>query len=82
MAIFPSVFFQRLNNTLATRQIKPKRPDAFELYWTYYGYRGESAEMRRARMRQVNLVGPGGLVSMEDGEAGRLVQLGIDGADF
>ena len=81
MAIFPSVFFQRLNNTLATRQIKPKRPDAFELYWTYYGYRGESAEMRRARMRQVNLVGPGGLVSMEDGEAGRLVQLGIDGAD-
>ena len=80
MAVFPSVFFQRLNNTLATRQIKPKRPNAFELYWTYFGYRDDTEEIRRQRMRQVNLVGPAGIVSMEDGEVGRLVQLGIEGA--
>ena len=80
MAIFPSVFFQRLNNTLATRQIKPKTPNSFELYWTYFGYADDTPEIREMRMRQVNLVGPGGLVSMEDGEAGRLVQLGINGA--
>ena len=81
MAIFPSVFFQRLNNTLATRQIKPKTPNSFELYWTYFGYRDDTPAIREMRMRQVNLVGPAGLVSMEDGEVGRLVQLGIDGAD-
>ena len=64
---------------MATRQIKPKSPDSFELYWTYFGYHDDSPELRRLRMRQVNLVGPGGLVSMEDGEAGRLVQLGVAG---
>ena len=77
MAIFPSVFFQRLNNTLATRQIKPKAAGAFELYWTYFGYADDDPKIRLMRLRQVNLIGPGGLVSMEDGEAGRLVQLGI-----
>lgn len=75
----PKPGFQRVSNTLATRQIKPKSPDSFELYWTYFGYHDDSPELRRLRMRQVNLVGPGGLVSMEDGEAGRLVQLGVAG---
>ena len=31
------------------------------------------------RLKQINLVGPSGLISMEDGEAGRLLQLGIKG---
>ena len=31
-------------------------------------------------MKQANNVGPAGITSMEDGEAGRLVQLGIRGA--
>ncbi len=74
MTVFPSVFFQRLSNTLATRQIRPKSPDEFELYWTYFGYADDTPGLREMRMRQVNLVGPAGLVSMEDGEAGVLVQ--------
>ena len=74
MTVFPSVFFQRLSNTLATRQIRPKSPDEFELYWTYFGYADDTPALREMRMRQVNLVGPAGLVSMEDGEAGVLVQ--------
>ena len=74
MTVFPSAFFQRLSNTLATRHIRPKSPDEFELYWTYFGYADDTPELRAMRMRQVNLVGPAGLVSMEDGEAGVLVQ--------
>ena len=37
--------------------------------------------MRHLRLKQANNVGPAGITSMEDGEAGRLVQLGIRGAD-
>ena len=40
--------------------------------------------MRRMRIRQANLVGPAGYISMEDTEATELVQRGIvrDGADY
>ena len=77
MAIFPSVLFQQLSNTLATRQIRPTGPDEFELYWTYFGYVGDDAELRKMRMQQANLVGPAGLISLEDGEAGVLIQRAI-----
>ena len=78
-AFFPNLLVQRLSNTLATRQIRPRSATEYELYWTYFGYADDDAEMRHMRAKQVNLVGPGGLVSMEDGEAGRLLQLGISG---
>jgi anthranilate 1,2-dioxygenase large subunit/terephthalate 1,2-dioxygenase oxygenase component alpha subunit len=34
-------------------------------------------EQRRARLKQLNLVGPAGLVSMEDGCVGGFVQRGV-----
>ena len=79
MALFPSVFFQRLTNTLATRQIRPKGSGAFELYWTYFGYVDDDPALRLMRIRQANLVGPAGLVSVEDGEAGAAIQRVIQG---
>ena len=57
---------------LAVRQVLPKGPAAMELHWTYLGFADDSAEMRRRRLRQANLVGPAGYVSMEDGCVGRL----------
>jgi anthranilate 1,2-dioxygenase large subunit len=48
-----------------------------ELVWTYFGYADDSAEARGSRLKQMNLVGPGGLISMEDGEAVELVQQAI-----
>ena len=74
MSIFPSVLFQQLSNTLATRQIRPKNPNEFELYWTYFGYKDDDAALRKMRMQQANLVGPAGLISLEDGESGVLIQ--------
>ncbi|MDZ4735082.1 MAG: Rieske 2Fe-2S domain-containing protein [Rhodospirillaceae bacterium] len=78
MAIFPSVVFQRISNTLATRQIRPKRPGEFELYWTCFGYADEDPALRALRIKQNNLIGPAGLVSMEDGESGVLIQRAIE----
>ena len=79
LAIFPSVMFQRLSNTLATRQIRPKSPDEFELYWTVFGYQDDDDELRAMRMKQSNMMGPGGLISMEDGESGVLGQRAVTG---
>ena len=76
-SIFPSVVVQQIMNTLATRHIRPKAPDDFELYWTYFGYTDDDEATTAARMKQANLVGPAGLISMEDGEAVELIQRAI-----
>jgi anthranilate 1,2-dioxygenase large subunit len=68
-SIFPNASFQQLNNSLATRQIQPKGVNAFDLIWTYFGYVDDEQIMTDHRLRQLNLFGPGGLVSMEDAEA-------------
>jgi anthranilate 1,2-dioxygenase large subunit len=67
--MFPNASFQQLNNSLATRQIQPKGVNAFDLIWTYFGYTDDDTDMTNHRLRQLNLFGPGGLVSMEDAEA-------------
>jgi len=78
MYLFPSVVLQQIGNTLALRKVIPKGTDAFELYWTYFGFADDDAEMQAYRCKQANLIGPAGLISMEDGEATRLVQENVD----
>ena len=68
-SIFPNACVQQIRNSLATRQIRPKGMDAFELYWTVFGYEDDDAEMTSHRLLQSNMIGPAGLISMEDGEA-------------
>ena len=75
--VFPSVVIQQIANTLATRKIVPMGPDEFELVWTYFGYADDDAELRAMRLKQANLIGPAGLISMEDGEATRIVQAAV-----
>ena len=72
-AVFPNVAFARFNNTMATRQIQPKGTDAFVLVWTCFGYADDEPELRAHRLNQMNLLGPGGYVSMEDSEAIEIV---------
>ncbi|MFO1081000.1 MAG: Rieske 2Fe-2S domain-containing protein [Reyranellaceae bacterium] len=76
-SIFPCLVIQQIMNTLATRHIRPKAPDDFELYWTYFGYEDDDAAMTEARLKQANLIGPAGLISMEDSEAIELIQRAI-----
>ena len=75
--IFPSLVVQQIQNTLAARHIIPRGPDRFELIFTYFGYADDDAEMQAIRHKQANLVGPAGLVSMEDGHAAEIVQQAI-----
>ena len=75
--IFPSVMIAQLSNFLMTRQIRPKAPDEFELYWTVLGYADDDAELRNMRQQQVGWMGPGGCISMEDSESGVLIQRAV-----
>ncbi|HUC70048.1 MAG TPA: Rieske 2Fe-2S domain-containing protein [Stellaceae bacterium] len=68
-SVFPSSVFVQISNSLAVRQIRPRGVDEFEVFQTMIGYADDPPEMTRHRLRQANLVGPAGLVSMEDGEA-------------
>ena len=66
--IWPNLILQQQSNTLATRQIVPRGPGEFDLHWTFFGYADDDEAMTQRRLRQANLMGPGGLVSMDDGE--------------
>jgi len=69
-SVFPSAVFVQISNSLAVRQIRPRGVDEVEIFQTMLGYAGRSAQtLTLHRLRQANLVGPAGLVSMEDGEA-------------
>jgi anthranilate 1,2-dioxygenase large subunit/terephthalate 1,2-dioxygenase oxygenase component alpha subunit len=80
LTIFPSFVLQQIQNCLAVRQIVPKGPDSMELHWTYIGFADDTPEMHRRRLKQSNLVGPAGFVSMEDGCVGGFVQRGAAAA--
>jgi anthranilate 1,2-dioxygenase large subunit len=73
-SIFPSAVFAQISNNLAVRQIRPRGVDEAEVFQTMLGYQDDSPEMILHRLRQANLVGPAGLVSMEDGEAIEMAQ--------
>jgi anthranilate 1,2-dioxygenase large subunit len=77
LAVFPNLVLQQIANTLAVRQIVTHGADAFELVWTHFGYADDDAEMDAIRLKQANLIGPAGLISMEDGEAVEIVQAAI-----
>ncbi|WP_312963886.1 nuclear transport factor 2 family protein [Stutzerimonas nitrititolerans] len=75
LSVFPSVALQQIQNTLAVRQIATHGPGAFEPVWTQFGYADDDdEEMQAIRVKQSNLIGPAGLISMEDGEAVEIVQ--------
>ena len=80
LTVFPGFVLQQINNCLAVRQVVPKGVGDMELHWTYFGFADDSDDMRRRRLKQANLVGPAGYVSMEDGCVGGFVQRGVAAA--
>ena len=79
--IWPNLIVQQQSNALAMRQIVPLDPHNFDLVWTVFAYADDPPELRERRMRQANLFGPAGLVSIDDSEAMLLSQAGIAGND-
>jgi anthranilate 1,2-dioxygenase large subunit/terephthalate 1,2-dioxygenase oxygenase component alpha subunit len=80
LSVFPGLILQQIHNCLAVRQVVPTGVDRMELRWTYFGFTDDPPEMTRRRLKQQNLVGPAGFVSMEDGCVGGFVQRGIAAA--
>jgi anthranilate 1,2-dioxygenase large subunit/terephthalate 1,2-dioxygenase oxygenase component alpha subunit len=72
--IFPNFVVQQIQNSLAVRLMVPKGVDACELHWVLFGYADDTPEQTEMRLLQSNLVGPAGLVSMEDGMIGSWIQ--------
>jgi anthranilate 1,2-dioxygenase large subunit len=62
------------------RQIVPRGVGEADLNWIYIGFEDDTPEQRQIRLKQANLVGPAGYISMEDGCVGGFVQRGISGA--
>jgi len=77
--IWPNLIVQQQSNGLAMRQIVPLDAGNFDLVWTHFGYADDPPEMTERRLRQSNLFGPAGFVSVDDGEAMVLSQAGIAG---
>ena len=80
LSVFPGFVLQQIQNCLAVRQVLPKGLDRTDLHWTYIGYTDDTPAQRKVRLKQLNLVGPAGFISMEDGAVGGFVQRGIAGA--
>ncbi len=81
LTVFPGFVLQQINNCLAIRQTLPRGVDRMDLHWTYIGFADDPPDLRAMRLKQANLVGPAGYVSMEDGCVGGFVQRGIASAD-
>jgi salicylate 5-hydroxylase large subunit len=80
MTVWPNLIVQQQSNTLAMRQLITKGPGAFELAWTFFGYATDDEEMTKRRLRQANLMGPAGFVSVDDSEVMAFTQRGIEAA--
>ena len=78
-SIFPGFVLHQILNSLGTRQLITRGVEKCELVWTLLGFEEDTEEQTRMRIKHSNLVGPAGLVSMEDGEIGNFVQKGIRG---
>jgi salicylate 5-hydroxylase large subunit len=80
MTLWPNLIIQQQSNTLAMRQLVTRGPRAFELAWTFFGYATDDEEMTRRRLRQANLMGPSGFVSIDDSEVMAMEQAGVGAA--
>jgi phenylpropionate dioxygenase-like ring-hydroxylating dioxygenase large terminal subunit len=81
LSVFPNFILQQVHNSIALRQVLPKGVDETELLWTFLGFEDDDEEMQRMRLKQANLVGPAGYISMEDGCVGGWVQRAIQGSE-
>jgi anthranilate 1,2-dioxygenase large subunit/terephthalate 1,2-dioxygenase oxygenase component alpha subunit len=80
LSVFPGFILQQIYNCLAIRHVVPRGVGKMDLVWTYFGFEDDSPEMNRRRLKQQNLVGPAGFISMEDGCVGGFVQRGTTAA--
>jgi terephthalate 1,2-dioxygenase oxygenase component alpha subunit len=81
LTVFPGFVLQQHLNSIAMRQLLPCGIDRSELVWTILGFADDDAAMTERRLKQANLVGPAGYISMEDGAVGGFVQRAVRGVE-
>lgn len=77
--VFPGVMVQQHANTLAMRSFIPKSAGQVEVSWTFFGYADDTEEMNLLRLKQGNLLGPSGFVSIDDSELLKEMQTSLHG---
>jgi phenylpropionate dioxygenase-like ring-hydroxylating dioxygenase large terminal subunit len=80
ISVFPNFVLQRTQNVIAVRHFLPRGVGKTDLHWIYLGYADDTPEMRVRRLRHLNLAGPAGFVSLEDGCIGGFVERGAAAA--
>ncbi len=81
LTIFPGMVLQQIRNTVAVRVLRPRGIDRSELEWIHLGFADDDAAMTERRLRQGNLIGAAGYISMEDGCVGGFVQRALQSND-
>jgi len=81
LTIFPNMVLQQVRNTIAVRVIRPRGVERTELDWVHLGFDDDDAAMTERRLRQGNLIGAAGYISMEDGCVGGFVQRALKDND-
>ena len=74
ISIFPGAVVHQVANCLGIRRVRTIGIEGLEIEFVLFGYEDDDEEMTAHRVNQANMVGPSGLISMEDGEALELVQ--------
>jgi anthranilate 1,2-dioxygenase large subunit len=81
LTVFPGMVLQQVRNTIAVRVIRPRGVDQCELEWIHLGFDTDDEAMTERRLRQGNLIGAAGYISMEDGCVGGFVQRALQHND-
>jgi anthranilate 1,2-dioxygenase large subunit len=74
LTVFPGMVLQQVRNTIAVRVVRPRGVDKCELEWIHLGFDTDDESMTERRLRQGNLIGAAGYISMEDGCVGGFVE--------
>jgi anthranilate 1,2-dioxygenase large subunit len=77
LSVFPTFVLQQIQNSIALRRIVPRSTGETDLNWTIIGFETDTPEQQQVRLKQANLIGPAGFISMEDGCVGGFVQRGV-----
>lgn len=80
LSVFPNFILQQVENSIAVRQVLPKGVRQTELNWAILGFQDDDEKITKMRLKQANLIGPAGYISMEDGAVGGFVQRAIQTA--
>ncbi len=77
LTLWPNLIILQQLNCLAMRVVRPDGPDACVKTWTFFGYESDTPELLRRRLLQANLLGPSGLVTIDDNEVLAISQAGV-----